>query len=70
MLAVVDKTDDHHRDAKQKQQNREHPRRGSGAERKSVHALQIARRPQGEHCDCDQREAADKILRVRGSISA
>src|SRR6266404_151572 len=64
MFTVVDKTDDHHCDAKSKQQNREHAGRGSGAERKSVHALQIARRPQGEQCDCNQRQAADKILRT------
>src|SRR5258708_6207391 len=64
MLTVVDKTDDHYCDAKSKQQNREHARRGSGAERKSVHALQVARRPQGEQRDCNQREAADKILRT------
>ena len=47
-----------------KQQHREHARRGPGAERKSVHALQIARCPQGEQRDRDQRQAADKILRT------
>src|SRR6266581_5510809 len=46
MLTVEHKADDHHCDAKSKQQNREHARRGARPERKSVHALQIARRPQ------------------------
>src|SRR5712672_3391375 len=63
MLAVEHKTDDHHGDPQSKQQNREHARRGAGPERKSVHALQIARRPQGEQRDRDQRDAADKVLR-------
>src|SRR5438874_321879 len=44
--------------------NREHAGRGACAERKSMHALQIARRPQGEQRDGNQRQAADKILRT------
>src|ERR1700682_1921735 len=43
VLTVGHKTDDHHGDAKPKQQHREHAGRGSGAEGKSVHALQVAR---------------------------
>src|SRR5882724_4460868 len=46
MLAFIHQADNHHRYAEQKQQNREHARCGSGSERKSVHALQIAGRPQ------------------------
>src|SRR5712671_2909718 len=64
MLTVGHKTDDRHRDAKSKQENREHAGRGSGSERKSMHALQVARRPQGEQCDCNQSQSADKILRT------
>ena len=49
--------------AEAKQQHREHARRGSGPERKSAHALQVARCPQREQRERDQRDAAEKILR-------
>jgi hypothetical protein len=48
MGALRHQTDNRHRDAQSKQQNRKHAGRGSGAKRKSMHALQIARCPQGE----------------------
>ena len=50
--------------AEAQQQKSEHPRRGAGAERKSAHALQVARRPKGEQCDGHQGDSADEILRA------
>ena len=55
----------HHRygRAKPEQQHGEHARRGSRAERKAMHALQIARCPQGEQRDRHQGYSAEEILR-------
>ena len=64
MRAFGQKADDGDGGAEAQQQKPEHPRRGTGAERKSAHALQIARRPKGEQCDRHQRDSADKILRA------
>src|SRR5712671_4615523 len=55
--------DDRDSEAEAKQQHREHAGRGAGSERKSMHALQIARCPQGKQRDRHQRYAAEEILR-------
>src|SRR3954447_10320018 len=52
-----------HAGAKQQQQHGEHARRGSGAERETVHALQVAGGPQGKQRDRHHGNAADEILR-------
>src|SRR5437660_7262602 len=49
--------------AKRQHQYPEHPRRGTGAERKAAHALQIARRPQREQRQRHQDDATEIILR-------
>src|SRR6187399_3066656 len=50
--------------AEGQQQKSEHPRRGACAERESAHALQIARRPEGEQGDGHQGYSPDEILRA------
>src|ERR1700756_2402603 len=62
--SLGDETHYCHRSAKSQQQDREHPRRGAGAEREAVHALQIAAGPQREQCNRAQHNAADEILRA------
>ena len=48
MRAFLHDADDRYRGAEPQQENRKHARRRSRPERKSVHALQIAARPQRE----------------------
>src|SRR4029453_9089752 len=64
MLALGQKTNDHHPETQSQQQHRKHAGCGSSAERKPVHALQIARCPQGEYRNRHQRDSAHKILRT------
>src|SRR3954469_18583469 len=63
MRAVGRKADHGHTRAARQQQGPEHARRGAGAKRKAVHALQVARGPQGEQRDRHQNDAAEIILR-------
>src|SRR3954467_5399018 len=64
LRALEQKT--HHRnpDTQQQQQDPEHTRRRAGAKGKPAHALQVARRPEGEGCDRHQGKPANKILRA------
>src|SRR6476661_671664 len=64
MRAFADQADNHYGEAQSEQQTGKHPRCGTGSKGKSMHALQIARRPQGEDCDRHQRYPADKVLRA------
>src|SRR5262245_59008285 len=61
---LEDEAHDHDAEAQRQQQTGEHPRRSSGAERESVHALQIARSPQRKQRERHQYDTADKVLRT------
>src|SRR3954466_8584496 len=63
MLAFDKDAHQRYRGAETQQQYGEHARRGSGAEGKSVHALQVARCPQGKQRERHQRYSAEEILR-------